>query len=377
MLGISVAIRNKSVIENVTECTIVSKNVSTGLNGLPSYLLDRIVVAPDRIDLIETTDETLKRIVIVYDPSLSQGATKIIKNINKMIVINDGGLMETIDGVIDLAVITASSKEAASHEDDCEIWFDITQNDKDNDGLTYWEEINIFNTNPRMSDTDSDGCIDSRDFNPLDSGAGNVAFAYGTCVDTWSKNFWYEYTGFASGGGNASVCYEGTSARIDAYLYSNGVTFNYGGGETWYQCHSYLDVNLNEQNYIHPSKTKTVSIYFGCDSNGVAYSSGGPPYSGDYSFDIYIQLVKDGNVQCQQQAYHKAGTGYAGGIWNWNNEEIGVTFDTPMVKGNYEIRILFKFHTFATGSYAMGLDFSSLNSAPDCFVKINYLKVVI
>ncbi len=33
-----------------------------------------------------------------------------------------------------------------------EIWFDITYNDYDNDGLTYWEEVNIYHTDPYLSD---------------------------------------------------------------------------------------------------------------------------------------------------------------------------------------------------------------------------------
>ncbi|MEM1513795.1 MAG: NosD domain-containing protein [Candidatus Thermoplasmatota archaeon] len=33
-----------------------------------------------------------------------------------------------------------------------EIWFDIIYNDYDNDGLTYWEEENIYHTNPYVSD---------------------------------------------------------------------------------------------------------------------------------------------------------------------------------------------------------------------------------
>jgi hypothetical protein len=28
-----------------------------------------------------------------------------------------------------------------NHQDDCEVWFDVYQNDYDNDGLTYWEEV--------------------------------------------------------------------------------------------------------------------------------------------------------------------------------------------------------------------------------------------
>lgn len=44
---------------------------------------------------------------------------------------------------------------------DCEIWFDIYQNDYDGDGIPYWVEVNIFNTNPeednRGEDADGDG----------------------------------------------------------------------------------------------------------------------------------------------------------------------------------------------------------------------------
>ncbi len=42
------------------------------------------------------------------------------------------------------------------NEDDCEIWFTISQNDYDGDGLTYWEEVNVYETNPMESDTGKD-----------------------------------------------------------------------------------------------------------------------------------------------------------------------------------------------------------------------------
>jgi len=42
------------------------------------------------------------------------------------------------------------------NENDCEIWFRIGQNDYDNDGLTYWEEVNIYHTNPMESDYGKD-----------------------------------------------------------------------------------------------------------------------------------------------------------------------------------------------------------------------------
>jgi hypothetical protein len=44
---------------------------------------------------------------------------------------------------------------------DCELWFDITQNDFDGDGIPYWIEVNQYNTSPlidnRGEDPDHDG----------------------------------------------------------------------------------------------------------------------------------------------------------------------------------------------------------------------------
>jgi hypothetical protein len=44
---------------------------------------------------------------------------------------------------------------------DCELWFDITQNDYDGDGIPYWVEVNRYNTSPlidnRGEDPDNDG----------------------------------------------------------------------------------------------------------------------------------------------------------------------------------------------------------------------------
>ena len=55
-----------------------------------------------------------------------------------------------------------------------EIWFDVTYNDYDGDGLTYWEEVNIYHTSPyvnnAMDDPDHDGLPfwweDKYGFNP-------------------------------------------------------------------------------------------------------------------------------------------------------------------------------------------------------------------
>jgi len=36
---------------------------------------------------------------------------------------------------------------------DCELWFNIYQNDYDNDGIPYWEEVNTFGSNPQSKDS--------------------------------------------------------------------------------------------------------------------------------------------------------------------------------------------------------------------------------
>jgi len=42
------------------------------------------------------------------------------------------------------------------NENDCELWFNIYQNDYDNDGLPYWIETNVYGTDPTMNDAGSD-----------------------------------------------------------------------------------------------------------------------------------------------------------------------------------------------------------------------------
>jgi len=48
-----------------------------------------------------------------------------------------------------------------AQDDDCELWFTISQNDFDGDGLPYWLEVNMFSTSPlvnnRGEDADHDG----------------------------------------------------------------------------------------------------------------------------------------------------------------------------------------------------------------------------
>jgi hypothetical protein len=41
-------------------------------------------------------------------------------------------------------------------ERDCELWFDITQTDYDNDGIPYWTEVNVYGTDPTVCDLGTD-----------------------------------------------------------------------------------------------------------------------------------------------------------------------------------------------------------------------------
>ena len=47
-------------------------------------------------------------------------------------------------------------------ERDCELWFNIYQNDIDNDNIPYWTEVNVYGTDPLVDNTgedkDADGC---------------------------------------------------------------------------------------------------------------------------------------------------------------------------------------------------------------------------
>jgi len=39
---------------------------------------------------------------------------------------------------------------------DCELWFNIYQNDYDNDGIPYWTEVNVYGTDPEIDNTGED-----------------------------------------------------------------------------------------------------------------------------------------------------------------------------------------------------------------------------
>ncbi|HEC75714.1 MAG TPA: hypothetical protein ENI33_00440 [Thermoplasmatales archaeon] len=53
----------------------------------------------------------------------------------------------------------SGTEDGKYDENDCEIWFDILEDDYDGDGLTYWEEVNIYHTSPLENDAgrDDDG----------------------------------------------------------------------------------------------------------------------------------------------------------------------------------------------------------------------------
>ena len=50
----------------------------------------------------------------------------------------------------------ASDGSIYNDENDCELWFNIVQNDYDHDTLPYWVETNIYNTDPMISNLGDD-----------------------------------------------------------------------------------------------------------------------------------------------------------------------------------------------------------------------------
>ena len=44
---------------------------------------------------------------------------------------------------------------------DCELWFDIYQNDNDGDGIPYWTEVNVYNTDPQVDNRGEDADEDN------------------------------------------------------------------------------------------------------------------------------------------------------------------------------------------------------------------------
>jgi len=73
-------------------------------------------------------------------------------------------------------------------ERDCELWFDIHQNDFDHDGIPYWSEVYVYGTNPEVDDrgldTDGDGI-------PYE-----WEHRWGLQIDSWSGEYYWIYHPF-------------------------------------------------------------------------------------------------------------------------------------------------------------------------------------
>ena len=69
---------------------------------------------------------------------------------------------------------------------DCELWFNIYQNDFDGDGIPYWTEVNVYNTDPEFDDTGRD---DDNDGVPIE-----WEFKWGNYVEyDWYTDKYYHY----------------------------------------------------------------------------------------------------------------------------------------------------------------------------------------
>ncbi len=104
--------------------------------------------------------------------------TEVIKNGMQADISKEGKNLEIIYNVLtgdwsgdDFIADQSGYGHASGHEDgivndsDCELWFDISFNDYDGDGLTYWEEVNIYGTDPKINDMGRD---DDGDFLPIE-----------------------------------------------------------------------------------------------------------------------------------------------------------------------------------------------------------------
>ena len=71
---------------------------------------------------------------------------------------------------------------------DCELWFDIHQNDYDEDGIPYWTEVNVYETDPeidnRGEDADEDGV-------PIEWEHKWGHFMYESWRDDFIEHFWF------------------------------------------------------------------------------------------------------------------------------------------------------------------------------------------
>ncbi|HIH28260.1 MAG TPA: hypothetical protein HA260_00485 [Thermoplasmata archaeon] len=90
------------------------------------------------------TDDSGRDIHLLYDVSIGRWSG----DNNPVDITGCGRVCGSADGSIE------------TNENDCELWFDIHQNDFDHDGLPYWIETNVYGTDPTVDDTDSDNDAD-------------------------------------------------------------------------------------------------------------------------------------------------------------------------------------------------------------------------
>jgi len=77
---------------------------------------------------------------------------------------------------------------------DCELWFDIVQNDFDGDGIPYWTEVNIFGTDPTIDDRGRDDDGDGVTIEWEYKWGHRIGFNFTN--DTYSYYFFWEYHPF-------------------------------------------------------------------------------------------------------------------------------------------------------------------------------------
>ncbi|MFH0816797.1 MAG: FG-GAP-like repeat-containing protein [Methanobacteriota archaeon] len=153
-------------------------------------------------------------------------------------------------------------------EDDCDLWFDIKQNDNDDDGLTYWEEVKerqpgqpAYNTNPiEFTNIDIDG----------DGLDGNSERIYGTRPDIADSDGdrmsdLYEVNAIAGGlGWQDPAIYNGRYALIIGA--NTGPAYNYAN--IWNDIVRWYDLLIEDYSY----QKRDIEVFY-ADGSAISTSN--------------------------------------------------------------------------------------------------------
>jgi|GEM_PF-2732679 len=260
----------------------------------------------------------------------------------------------------------ASGEEDGStgtNEDDCEIWFDIVQTDNDRDGLVYYDEISNYETNPVCSDTDGDGWMDGRDFDPLDPDViGKLT------INTFSYN--KDYAQADNDGllifdylsdyySNVNV----TSKKVELFTYSYGQTLEIAnvsvllGGSCW--AYAMLGSNFSLP------LSGMVKLKINMQLNGEILASAGITH-----FKAYADIYQDGNLFKEYQFLNEQAPA------SWSHQTLDFEARAfELFENSYFLRIKFESNATAMGDGAYAaVDFGDVKGE-GYFISISSVEI--